>query len=62
MSGRKIRDEVRVHTSRGLQWGRIVGVSYGHDLIDVRLDAGGVLLALPPECVADAVEVGEHLK
>ena len=54
MNRRKLRDVVRVHTSRGLQWGRIVGVSYGHDLVDVRLDAGAVLLALPPECVSAA--------
>lgn len=54
MNQRKLREAVRVRTSRGSQLGRVVGVSYGHDLVDVCLDAGGVLLALPPECVADA--------
>lgn len=39
---------VRVSLARGVSSGRVVGVSTGHDLIDVQLDDGARLLAVSP--------------
>lgn len=45
---------VRVSLARGVRCGRVVGVSTGHDLIDVQLDDGVRLLAVSPVFVLEA--------
>jgi hypothetical protein len=44
---------VRVSLARGVRSGRVIGVSTGHDLIDVQLDDGARLLAVAPVFVLD---------
>jgi len=49
----RLGSRVRVSLARGVRSGRVIGVSTGHDLIDVQLDDGARLLAVSIVFVLD---------